>query len=99
MTQAAVHTNQQLAMDVVSGGIIMPPEAETVQRVTWWLLLAGAQGEVRMEISCPRGINEHGYIDSWSERIILEPVELEGPLSLDPEEQVMDAIDIPVERR
>jgi hypothetical protein len=99
MTQAAVRVNQQLSLDMVSGGVILPPEAESVERVTWWLLLAGGQGEVRMELSCPRHINEHGYIDSWSERIILEPLEIEGALPMDGDELAMEAIDVPVERR
>jgi hypothetical protein len=95
-TRAAVQRNNQLQLDVVSGATILPDDGPRC--VSWWLLVAGGHEWVRMELSCPSHINELNYIDSWSDRIFLEPLDIEGTIDLDPEEQAME-FDVPVQRR
>jgi hypothetical protein len=99
MSQLAVEVNQQIALDVVTGAIIMPPEPEDPKCLTWWLLLNVRPDEVRMEISLPKRYGEDNRIDAWSRRIILEPLGTTGTVEPDSEEDEMSPIDVPVERR
>ena len=97
-TQAAVATNQQIALDLITGASILPDESP--KRETWWLLAAVRDGEVRMELSLPRSISDQGWIEEWAHRIILTPHQIgEGTIDLGLEEHAMDAIDVSVERR
>lgn len=98
MTHAAVRINQQTALDLETGAVVLPA-SETASRITWWLLVCARHDEVRMELSCPRNIGEDGRIDAWSERILLSPLAVEitdGPPGDDDD---MQPIDVPVERR
>lgn len=65
-------------------------------RQTWWLLSAVVDGELRYELSCPEGQDDRGYIVSWSERIILDPIPVDGGGGDD--DPGTSQIDVPVER-
>ena len=100
MTQVAVQTNNQLELDLDSGEIIVPSDPERPQRTTWWLLINTRHNGVWMELSRPRSLRrEDNRIDSWSERIILKPLDMEPTSQIPLDEQGMPPIDIPLERR
>ena len=66
--------------------------------VTWILLIHRGSSEVRCELSLPSSMGPDGRINAWHERIILEPVPVDG----EPMEIVIpDApdIDVDVQRR
>lgn len=98
MTHSAIESNQQLAMDLM-GGIIFPEEEPHPKHQTWILLLSTRHNEVRMELSCPKAIGEDGRVDSWSERIILRPLDIEPTIPIPEDEADLPDIDVPVERR
>jgi hypothetical protein len=99
MTHAAVEVNQQLRLDLVTGKVIFPEEEEQAKRETWWLLVHTRHDEMRLELSCPKGVGEDGRIDAWTERVILEPLPIDGTLPLTTDELDLVPIDVPVERR
>lgn len=100
MTHAAVHGNQ-LAMSLY-GEPVNESEAleeDSTRCITWILLVATEHDEVRMELSCPREIDETGQVVAWSERILLDAIGVEPTLSILPGEETDDEmIDVPVER-
>lgn len=67
-------------------------------RVTWLLLFAQGEGEVRCELSLPAAIGDDGRIETWSERIILPPVGRDGEPKVTPADQEPDIV-IEVSRR
>ena len=78
-------------------------EVDSFRRRTWFLLYFRDESEIRVELSLPDNVSATGYIDSWSERIILPPYPLEeraGTRSApDGEPQPELPIDVPVRRR
>jgi hypothetical protein len=98
MTHHAVEINQQIGLDLQTGDVILPEAPGTVSRITWWLLVDTRHDEVRLELSCPSAIGEDGRIDSWSERILLEPIGVEPTITMLPDEPDAQPIDVPVER-
>lgn len=100
-TDLAIEVNVQLGLfddppvieDVSSG----PPLPRPV-RQTWWLLNALVDGELRFELSCPEAQDERGHIVKWSERIIFEPISLDGIDEDDDQGDDGDGIDVPIER-
>lgn len=98
MTQAAVEVNQQTGLDLETGATIMP-DGVAASRVTWWLLAHTSDEEMRLELSCPNAVGDDGRIDSWSERIFLEPIALEPTMPMFPEDEPdPQPIDVHVER-
>lgn len=78
----------------------MPSEPEKPKRTTWWLLVDTRHDGVWMELSCPRSVRmDDNRIDSWSERVILEPLGMEPTSRIPLDEPAMSPIDIPLERR
>jgi len=102
-TKEAVHMNQQV-FDL--GDITRIKKEAGIQ--TWVLLVHEDKDtdEIRLELSLPVRVNAEGYVDSWSERIILAPLlpgapgvkaEPNTPGSSPPE--VNEEVDIEVRRR
>jgi hypothetical protein len=51
------------------------------------------------ELSLPENVGDRGKIDTWKERIILDPIDFDEPLALlDPDEENPPDIDVPIER-
>jgi hypothetical protein len=73
-------------------------EVDTFRRRTWFLLYHRDEAEIRVELSLPDNVSPSGYIDSWSERIILPPYELAERVP-DPGPQPALPIHVPVRRR
>ncbi len=100
MTHAAVQGNQ-LAMSLfgepVNGhGHV---EEDPLPCVTWILLVATEYDEVRIELSCPRDIDQTGQVVAWSERILVGALEVEATLRILPDDVIdEEMIDVPVER-
>jgi hypothetical protein len=98
MTHAAVEINQQTTFDLHTGETILP-DTPSRKLVTWWLLVATRHDEVRLELSCPTSIGDDGRIDSWSERILLDPLGIEPTLPMLPDDEPDPTpIDVHVER-
>lgn len=69
--------------------------------VNTWLLLHHIDEEaeqIRCELSLPSAMNETGHIDTWRDRIILDPVSFAWGAALD-EDETTEELDIHVERR
>lgn len=73
MTHAAIERNLQLTIPFFDAGT--DELTEHVIPETWYLLIHTRYDEVRFELSCPRHIGVDGRIDSWSERIIIPPLD------------------------
>lgn len=98
MSHAAVSMNQQTGLDLQTGATIIP-EIAGRKLVTWWLLVNTRHDEVRLELSCPAAIGVDGKIDTWSERILLEPLSIEPTIAMLPaDEPDPQPIDVHVER-
>jgi hypothetical protein len=98
MTHAAIEINQQTALDLETGVTILPDAPESKKRVTWWLLVNTRHDEIRFELSCPNRIGDDGRIDSWSERIVFAPINVEPTITMLPDEPDPQPIDVRVER-
>jgi hypothetical protein len=100
LTHLAVQANRdQLGLELWganAGATIEAPVVESAL-VTWFLLVHPRHDEVRLELSCPRTLDDSGYIDSWSERILLAPLNTETTLSLVPSPE-SPGVDVPVRR-
>jgi hypothetical protein len=96
-TKRAVHRNQLSFADVVAT-FPKPQEASGADQ-TWLLLhyVDEEAEEIRSELSLPVHMDGNGYVDTWQERIILEPVpHIPEPLA---DAAAGEEIDVPVERR
>lgn len=75
----------------------MADEGTKTSALTWILLVARTRTEVRCELSLPAALGEDRRVQSWRERIILDPITVDGvvlvPLEPTPE------IDIPISTR
>jgi hypothetical protein len=101
-TKLAVEVNaQQLPLWPLPSE--QPAVLQGVGQALWVLLIATTEHEVRFELSRPKGQDEMGYVVSWSDRIIFEPVEIEAVATEEGHRDEDDddgtsAIDVPVER-
>jgi hypothetical protein len=96
-TKAAVDRNQLSFADVVDA---FPKPQETDEADQTWLLLHYVDEEaeeIRAELSLPVHMDGSGYVDTWLERIILEPI-AHVPTPME-ELDLGEEIDVPVERR
>jgi hypothetical protein len=73
-------------------------EVDEFRRQTWFLLYHRDEAEIRIELSLPDNVSRTGYIDSWSERIILPPYTLDQHVPV-AEPQPALPINVPVRRR
>lgn len=81
-------------------------EVAEFRRRTWFLLYYRDETEIRAELSLPDNVSAAGYVDSWSERIIVPPYVLDdrvpvaGPQpELPVELPAQWPVDVPVRRR
>jgi hypothetical protein len=71
-TTRAVQINGQLEFDMIAAVIADMAAEKSARTKTWFLLYYPAKtGEVRAELSLPVDFTDHGYVDAWSERIVL----------------------------
>jgi hypothetical protein len=82
MTHAAIEVNQQVGLDLETGASILPAEPTDAPYDTWILLLNTRFAELRMELSRPTAIGEDNRVDTWSERILLGPIDIEPTMSI-----------------
>ena len=74
-TTAAIDANnQQLAFGFINAE---PIAQQSSSRVTWILLIARSEDDVRCELSLPLATGDDARIDVWQKRIILDPVQLD----------------------
>jgi hypothetical protein len=73
-------------------------EVDEFRRQTWFLLYHRDEAEIRAELSLPDNVSSSGYIDSWSQRIIIPPYPLGKRVpAVGPQPEL--PIDVPVRRR
>lgn len=99
-TIAAVVYNQlQQSLDLFPAPRIQERvEAVQESRSTYLLLVYRAENELRCELSLPDQISDEGRINGWRERIILNPIPLDGePMEVTPPSQ--PDLDIQIKRR
>jgi hypothetical protein len=96
-TDLAIVVNLQLSLWSEPANDVAETSAARPVRQTWWLLSAMVDGELRFELSCPKGQDERGHIVKWSERIVFEPIPLDQGRD-DDDDSGASAIDVPVER-
>lgn len=78
-TACAIERNGQPAFDFVDLGVGEALSAVAVSEdalATWLLLYHGVDGQIRAELSLPESISPRGYVDAWTEWIIIPAVEL-----------------------
>jgi hypothetical protein len=65
-------------------------ELEPTNTRTWVLLycIDEEADEIRVELSFPRYIADNGYVSTWSERVLLSPIPLEGRTPPDGGEEI-----------
>lgn len=73
-------------------------KAEAMPKLTWFLLMVRTRTEVRYEVSLPSAVDDEGFIVSWRERIILDPLTFDADQESEPLEST-DEIDIDVPPR
>ena len=98
-TREAVSSNQLSFAEI---GESFPKPLPVAGLQTWLLLhfYDEEAGEIRCELSLPAYVDSDGYVSQWLERIILDPVHLNGAsLSDAEEEQEPESVDVKVERR
>lgn len=94
-TDLAIVINEQLRLWGDPASEAAKDTASRPVRQTWWLLNAIVSKHLRFELSCPEGQDERGHIVTWSDRIIFDPISLDGG---DDDEPGTSTIDVPVER-
>lgn len=98
-TRDAVSSNQLSFAEI---GESFPKPLPVAGLQTWLLLhfYDEEAGEIRCELSLPANVDSDGYVSQWLERIILDPVILNGAsLPEAEEEQEAEPVDVKVERR
>jgi hypothetical protein len=101
-TARFIERNGQLAFDY--GGL---PGAGTLPwrmspadgAVTWLLLYNVTDSHIHAELSLPESISPTGYVDAWTERVILPVTELATPAGSGLAGSSGHAVDLAVERR
>jgi hypothetical protein len=101
-TARFIERNGQLAFDY--GGLggagtlpwrMGPPDGA----VTWLLLYNLTDSQIHAELSLPESISPTGYVDAWTERVILPVTELASPVASGRPALPGNAVDVAVERR
>jgi len=95
-TAAAIEQNQLSFLFATPEPIVPGPVPS--ERVTWLLLIARGTDEVRCELSLPKAIGDDGKVETWAERIILEPVGCDAEPAVTPADQEPDIV-VEVSRR
>ncbi|WP_166381353.1 hypothetical protein [Catellatospora methionotrophica] len=79
-------TAKRVSRNIIEGQMALSPDLEPPVDdegcVTWFLLLKERNGSLYRELSLPMSMGADGKIALWRERIILEPMQLNG-ISLD----------------
>jgi hypothetical protein len=102
-----ISTNRDIfSDDIFSNDDFTEQNIDTSEFQTWVLMyyLDVKENQIRLELSLPTDQNIRGQINSWKERVILEPILLDGipPLnfnSLSLDFNNLQDFDIPVKRR
>ncbi|MEU4772811.1 hypothetical protein [Micromonospora sp. NPDC023644] len=70
----------QLALDleIPEFAATLPPD-EACQ--TWFLLVHPTDDEIRIEVSLATEVDDDGFVGSWIERILMEPVAISGAIA------------------
>lgn len=78
----------------------LPPVEDEGRSLDTWILLHRLEGEeIRLELSRPNGYDStERFVTSWSERIVLGPIELDGDSTQLPIQQLPD-VDFVVSRK
>lgn len=100
-TQDAVHANEQQFLfpeDRKAAEEKAAKQEASDKRITWILLKRRSGDLVFAELSLPKTISDSGFVETWQERVILDPVEVE-PIALKDDEADDEAIEVVVKRR
>jgi hypothetical protein len=101
-TARAVERNGQLAFDYVDMeiGEALSAVAGSEDALATWLLLYNVTGrQIRAELSLPESISPRGYVNAWTERIMLPAIQLGDPEVSGRAARGDDGITVAVERR
>ncbi|MFI3158236.1 MAG: hypothetical protein QX199_18995 [Methylococcaceae bacterium] len=92
--------------DIFSNDDFTDQSIDTSEFQTWVLMyyLDVKENQIRLELSLPTDQNIRGQINSWKERVILDPILLDGipPLNFNspsPDFNNLQDFDVPVKRR
>ena len=76
-----------------------PVPSDPTEAVTWLLLLSHSGKEISVELSLPNAIGADDRVESWVERIIVDPISVEPTPNFGKLEEAVDFSDIDVTRR
>lgn len=96
-TERAVNSNEPMLFELEweEGAL----ERNPAQRQTWILLRKRvSDDELRAELSLPESMNEQGFVERWSIRIILD-IDMDQALAGQSNEPAEPIINVPVRRR
>lgn len=79
MTAKRVSKNRQLALEIQ--GMPISEDAADADLTTWFFLLNAREGQLFSELSSPVDIGEDRRVITWSERILFEPLQIEGAVT------------------
>jgi hypothetical protein len=105
-TARAIERNGQLAFDYVDAGFgdaLSAVAGSDDDLVTWLLLYNVMDRKISAELSLPESISARGYVDAWTERIMLPAIQLGDPAvsgaAARQDRQGHDRVRVAVERR
>lgn len=94
-TQLKIATNQQLALDFTG-----TDDAHTTQDLITYVLLVAVVGEdLVAELSIPAAMDASGHVDTWTTRVLLEPMKTTSVPVSSPEQHSGPVFDVAVQRR
>jgi hypothetical protein len=101
-TARFIERNGQLAFDYggLSAAGTLPWRTGPADGAATWLLLYNVtDSQIHAELSLPESISPTGYVDAWTERVILPVTELASPAASGRAARSGVAVDLAVERR
>lgn len=105
-TPRTKHPRGDAVVRRISGNrqLLLFPDAEPAKRdispcVVWILLIHTTDEATYSELSLPLSVDEEGHVNSWAERIILDPISHDPEPIVDEDDDGDDDIQVNIQRR
>lgn len=101
-TTLRVEKNEQMALFAIAQIPHVVPIKRMVgtpNSVMWIFLVHRTANHIRCELSLPVGVDTSGRLDSWQERIILPPIDIDPELITKPSTEYAPAPEVTIQRK